>query len=555
MINMDDNELILNEASGINAGDLAAEDLPQNPTDGEWNDLYKKYLNPNNIKYYLITVNGFGRKNPTAEQKNEPAKGYIKYVGETGKEQGKVFKRRVKDTVDSNDITIVETDTDATAFKLDDLDKIVAAIKRNKDFNLRHTQFGRKEATTDVMNTIDYSNQIIMLYFNQLTGDNSAGEKLRPALGQLAGICRRRNYPLVGNPLFDMLKSILIANPGFYINGRSVITLNNIVADNVLKEQEIINPSSILGSLCYNNNLYNYNVTQIDKLFDQYDKAKNMKGHIVLPALRKYDDAEGRVVLAKNILLNASEAGAQGDILLNMISGKADKDAELPQIGYKPEGNVLTSIVRSPEQAEAIITTIFGTNKTAESDREIIYTLYVGSDRYEMTTLKVEDGIITGGFENVDLIKDASIKIYRSANKDNLLAEWITEHKKEINDKEANPFTVEGTVLSVKKTIKDVNIQVTISADRKGKNTSVKTFEIVNELNKQEEKEEPAEQKPAEEPKEETPAEENTNQKDRLDMSDEEFNNYLNSLTPEQVTQLGSKVSSFLNVFNKRKNK
>ena len=72
----------LTEASGINGAPTelpSGEDLTKlREGDDQWNILFKKYINSETLKYYVITVSGFQRNNPI---EGEPTQGFIKYVG------------------------------------------------------------------------------------------------------------------------------------------------------------------------------------------------------------------------------------------------------------------------------------------------------------------------------------------------------------------------------------------------------------------------------------------------------------------------------------------
>lgn len=88
---MEENELILNEASGVNAGDIPIPDggeLPTSADDARWNTIYKDLLNKNNLQYFTIVVDGFQRKEPI---EGEPTKGFVKFTGQTDQSVGKKF--------------------------------------------------------------------------------------------------------------------------------------------------------------------------------------------------------------------------------------------------------------------------------------------------------------------------------------------------------------------------------------------------------------------------------------------------------------------------------
>ena len=494
LINKDffpDFKTTLNEASGINDVKLPdGVDLTTlSKTDRQWNDLFKKYLNPDSINYYVITVNGFTRKTPDP---SEPTQGFLKYTGTTGQErEEKEVKRLFRkpkntyqwvNTLKSADVTIVSNETDATLFTAGDIDTIIDAIKRNADFDLKGTTFGRQKATDAALKRLDYSQIILQGYINKLM-DKDVSSLFSASMGTLLNFCRQRQNPLVGNPLIDMLVNILKVNPNFHPTSRTLTTLNNLVADRVLSIDNILNPGNFKSSLCYNDNTYRYNETQIEQLFDVYDSVITMKGTITIPQLKIYQGDE-RKFLARNIIFIANE---DDDPLPAIVKGTKE-DLKLPELGFKPEGQVLTGKLRDIEAAKELRNAIFSANEVEEDEPSTNYFLNIGKESYQLTVTNRQNNNITGVFDDVYFTAGNAIEIQKGSRTVSLANIINNEDSYDVT-----LFKVDNKKLVAIKDFES-NLTVTISGVGSGSREFVSEFKITNTQQVVPDEEEPEEE-------------------------------------------------------------
>lgn len=543
-------KIIINEAEGFNPGDnlLTGELIPTSSSDTRWNDLFKKYLNPDSTKFYFIKVEGFNRKTPI---EGEPNRGFIKFTGKTESTQSKkflVFGGDFRDTLNSEDIKIVEREDEATVFKGQDVQIIIDAVQRNKDFNLKNARFSRVDVSDEILAGMNISNQLMMAYFGLLCDDERAGDRLRSALSMLNTICRPRNNPLVGNPLFDVLSAIVKQNPSFNINPTSVLTLNNLMSERIIKAGDIINPPSLLGSLCYNNNLYKYRVKQIDSIFDAYDKARTLDGDITLPGLTSLGTTQKEIKrqFARNLVLIASDE----DPLVAMVEGKAGEDETLPTIGYKPEGIVLTAQIRSPESCDNIINAVLGSSEREERDvSRIVFTLKEGDTEKKSEILSDEEDEFVIGFKAVEFKKGDFITLTVGDKKDqNLLIDLIKNNY----FKDSTDFTTDDNKLIANKDQKS-NVSITVDKTNGYKATEMKLVDSSTTVAPEKTEEPKEEEKPESTP---TPAEvikpgelfAGKTIDEIAAMTRDEFRAFKSALSSEEATRLKSFGGRFLGI-------
>ena len=553
---MEENELILNEASGVNAGDIPIPDggeLPTSADDARWNTIYKDLLNKNNLQYFTIVVDGFQRKEPI---EGEPTKGFVKFTGQTDQSVGKKFLfwgGKTQENLKLSDVEIVEHEDEATLFRNEDSEAVIQALKSNKDLK-SYTSIGRKKASNEAAQNINYANQLILKYFDVLAGEGKSSF-IKPAMGVIETICRQRQKPLVGNSLFNIFKAITEANPAFRLNTSIVTTINNIIADRILSSNDIINPNNFLSSLMYNESLYTtegHNRTEkdIEELFSLYEKAKALRSsEITIPGLRDYKVLQ----IAKQIILSAEDE----EVFKAILNGTAGEDEKLTELGYKPEGVILTGKVRDIEEAQGLYNKIFETadRPEEESSRSAKYFLQLiqGSNvkTYDLKRVIEEEGNTEGRFENVDFVKDAFVRVVRTtADKasDKELGDLISTLKPDYF-KGSELFIFEDGKLKVKTdSSNSVNIEV-ISTNSKGKTAYVlkefiPTDVVVTTDTTPEEK---VEEKPSEETTEEKPVDLNhlSNGKSIGDIiiSREVFRSEYPSLTPKEKARIRSIVN------------
>lgn len=374
-------------------------------------------------------------------------------------------------------------------------------------------------------------------------------------MGVIETICRQRQKPLAGNSLFNIFKAITEANPAFRLNTSIVTTINNIIADRILSSNDIINPNNFLSSLMYNESLYTtegHNRTEkdIEELFSLYEKAKALRSsEITIPGLRDYKVLQ----IAKQIILSAEDE----EVFKAILNGTAGEDEKLTELGYKPEGVILTGKVRDIEEAQGLYNKIFETadRPEEESSRSAKYFLQLiqGSNvkTYDLKRVIEEEGNTEGRFENVDFVKDAFVRVVRTtADKasDKELGDLISTLKPDYF-KGSELFIFEDGKLKVKKdSSNSVNIEV-ISTNSKGKTAYVlkefiPTDVVVTTDTTPEEK---VEEKPSEETTEEKPVDLNhlSNGKSIGDIitSREVFRSEYPSLTPKEKARIRSIVN------------
>lgn len=573
LFNFNESKEELNEASGINSTDLTLPDskdqetlnkIKGHPEEAEWNDLYKKYLSTNNLKFYTIAVDNFNRKTPI---EGEPNKGYIKYTGNTKHETTKkvlIFGGKDIDTLKSDEVSIVAQPNEATLFNADNARTVVDAIKRNADFNLRGTSFNLERAEVNRELTADYSTGIMLAYYDSLAGDGESS-KIRNALSMLRTICGSRYKPLAGNTLFNMINAILKNKDSkVRIDGSTVLTLNNLVAYDILSSKDIINPNSFIASLPYNDSLYRFSDGQIKKIVSLYYE------------INKFDETEipnqqlaalGSKQIARHCLMNTGNEKEADNFVTLVKNGKLPEDVEIEKIGFQPEGELVSTwIIRTPEEIEFLKNTMFEKMERKEDERSVAeYFLQVVKENgkldsiYDLEKVRRDEDEIMGEFTNVNVQKGWLLRIVRTSNQDetgnltlkNLIPEMVN-FKNLFND---NQFVEKSDNNLIAKTGFVSNIEVDIDKFEGG--MKIKKLNITGEistLNQEESDTEPEaaieaepETTETEAPEETTTTETNTSGEafvgnksleDISKMSKEEFKTFAVSLTPEDKAKL-----------------
>lgn len=393
---MDDEKLILKEAEAINlgAGLPDGETLPVSATDSNWNVYYDKYKNYTPKKYSLIYVKGLKLK--TGAFPSGLDTGFIKYTGgATGSHvrgfvASRIFKLSDYPTIKSADLDIVRDEKDASLFEPRDLNDFITAIKKDKDLVTIGTQFQTQPAGQETKDKMNYTEQIFDAYFNVLCSDTSASSsaEIRSCKNVILQICNGLKKPLVGNILLSILAKIYTdPNITLKIDTRVVLGLNNIFAARILTSEDVLNPRRITGTVAYNKSFYDYNETQIDKLFECFRKASSIKDYNVDAFL-----ATGMPDPDKNLseqigkhLLVITTANPTDDLLSRLADGHTydltnDDDVDEiknyfnPLIGFKLDDNGGDIInkwqVRDPEEADGILTWLVANAKNAEEREE-----------------------------------------------------------------------------------------------------------------------------------------------------------------------------------------
>lgn len=410
-------------------------------TSEAWNDLFKEYADKKSPDYSIIKVKDL-------KLKSEPSSksGYIKYNASstgTGIETKHKFlffgkQTNVVDTIESGKIEVVSDAADASVFNEKDARAFIDAIKRNVDFDLKNSFLSIEAIDAKVADSASALNMITYEYFKQLCGvnDDSAELFIRNGMTAIINISRRRQAPLVGNPLLDTLANafnVTEVRNTFEVNNTKIITLTNMLAKGMTTVSALKKLDTFKSVITFNNTLYNYSIDQIDTLFEIYSKARRLSNEeIGIAPLR----ALSSLNIAKHLLMNQDTTLDEPDAFSNIILGKIPDGESVDKLLEEVEelgktvsdngGNLLKWAIRNPNQSKLLFDRL-----SEESDDETdTFFLQVirGTKLIVLNTkgaLNSEESIIT--VDPREYKKDDVIRL--------VLTDWSSRENINLNDK------------------------------------------------------------------------------------------------------------------------
>lgn len=384
------------------------------PTAPEWNKLYNKYFTEKSPNYSIIKVTNLIRKT----DKENKESGYLRYEEDTGK--SKILKR---DTIESGKLQVVEEPDQATVFTPDEAQSFIKAVKRNSDFDLRDAAFAPERIAASILASSSAAGTILKAFFEKLCGENTgrAADWIRNCMNTLVGICNGRTYPLVGNPILDVLANaykVPEVQQNFRPNDTNINILTNLLADREISVATLRNLNTFKAVIFFNNNLYKYDLAEIEKLFDYYEKAWNIKpddiGNEELKTICEKDHHQ----LAKHLLMIQGENVDQ-DAFQQMIFKTARDTGDILPFEYlgadvkANNGNLLKWPIRNPESIETILNNI---NERGDSESDSNKNLFLQILEGDSIEAKRSSGNIDGEgadavFNGITLHRDARLRL------------------------------------------------------------------------------------------------------------------------------------------------
>ena len=252
-------EKILNEAEAVKS-DIPAEikDLAVSSDleAEEWNKLFKKYLNYQEVKsgspetYYRITV-----KPRFTSELLKGKVGFLIYKGETGQKvasNGKAYT-----SVEPSDIDVTPNAADASLFTHDNAKTIISALQRIPKLYADYTlvKVDPQEAKKQLGQEQDLAKMIFDMYLHK--AGNGIKEWLGSGYDTVYRICRTLRYPLAGNGFLKIFTEAY-KDPNLKTirpNSQFVWLINNVLADRVCTQKGLQTPKSFLNTLVFNSHL------------------------------------------------------------------------------------------------------------------------------------------------------------------------------------------------------------------------------------------------------------------------------------------------------------
>lgn len=398
------------------------------PTAPEWNKLYIKYANEKAPSYSIIKVTNLIRK--TDKEKKES--GYLKYEEDTGK--SKILK---VDTIESGKLQVVEEPDQATVFTPDEAQSFIKAVKRNSDFDLRQAAFAPERTTASTSASSSAAGTILKAFFEKLCGVNNGTAALwiRNAMNVLVGMCSSRTYPLVGNPLLDVLANAFDVDEvraNFKPDDNKITKLNNLLSKGEVSIATLRKLDTFKGVIFFNNNLYKYDIPQIQKLFDYYEKAWSIKADDVdnqeLKSICETDHHQ----IAKHLLMIQGDDASQ-DYFQHIIFNTARDTGDMLPFEYlgatvkANDGNLLKWPIRNPESVDVILNRINERGASeSESNKDFFLQILIGdSIESKRSTGNVDGEGADVVFNNITLPRDSKLRLIYTyeSNRDSQRAE------------------------------------------------------------------------------------------------------------------------------------
>lgn len=471
----------LNEAEVIDPAKLVKAELdvrlaqPEfaNITNEAWNDLFKEYTNKKEPDYSIIKVKDLKLKSEASSKS-----GYIKYNASstgTGTETKHKFlffgkKTNTVDTVESGKIEVVSEAADASIFTESDARAFINAIKRNADFDLGETFLSVQKMDSKVADSVSSLTRITNEYFKRLckVTDDSAADFIKGGIRVIVNVGRKREAPLVGNPLLDALANafeVSAIRNNFKVTDLSVTILANLLAKGITSVSRLKKLDTFKSVIVFNNNLYSYSVDQINDLFNLYDKAKNLTAEEI--GISEFKGLAG-IQIAKHLIMNQGpidDNDAFAKITLDNLGADTAEDLikEIVSLGKKVDdndGNLLKWGIRTPNQAKLLFDKLSEESEDENARDRFYFQRIRGTDLKIIDTEVNEDSeeatVITKKLEEFKEGDRIRLVYTQYANRENVKApDKFSGHmnlfeKDNLSDK----FSTEGGKVTLSKDIK-----------------------------------------------------------------------------------------------------
>ena len=520
-------KIIINEAEAINPEDLMKEKLKDelallsSPTDLGWNDLYNKYKKEKGPEFSVIRVGGLHKKN-VPESRDFIQNGFVKYTAETGTGNAHKFlffgKKKV-DTIESGKLEIVKDKADASIFTPEDAKIFIDAIKRNKDFSLKEASFFQEAIDSSVANASSALSIILKTFFKQLCDVSGSDEGpinfINGGLNVIIQVCNKRNSPLVGNPLLDVLANAFnndAVRNNFRVSNLTITTLTNILAKSIISVADLKKLGKFKAVIIFNNSLYKLSADRVNDLFNLFNQAESLsKSQIGIEALKGIESLD----LAKHLLM--AQGTEPADVFQKVVlGGTLGEDEKIETLGHTVEdndGNLLKWYIRTPDEAKSLLDKIAEGREEGKDTKnyylQIINESTVNIKKCEITNETDEQIMIKLG--SVSLKKNDIIRLVRTedSTKDNTAITNILVSNLDLfkSDDMSDKFEVKDRKIILKKDL-NTGLEFKIGGESLRILTSVKLISPVEDHEKEPEEEKEEEIPVEETPKEETPVEE-----------------------------------------------
>ena len=534
----------------LEAEAVSGEGSTTDPSNGaEWNKLYlsAKGRTPGAKKNYVcIQIEGdLKSRNPDLDFGSGA---YIQYTGETSEKEMRILVAHIRkiDLTDLENLRVTDMDISSgeflpgTVFTPSDADEIIMALKRNREIDARNVTFKKVPATGFKAAEEVTTQDVLLRYVKAQAGVNGSRIfKDQSAINFTLAVCDAQDdKPLSGNDTLDIIiagaKSTDVRDSKVF-SGRMPNSLNDLVADNIIKKTRVLNPTSILDSLAFNASLYSMEEEDVDDMFEIFREVKGFDlSKMNLEGLK----VKSSLILAKNVIFVT-----KGDALKTYLEAEEHK-AELPLEDIPFNWKESPAPIETPLRAIGEIKKLYAELQSRESTKEEkgsrsyhYYIQHIIDEEVEVHELKgvLEDGDGDLSSEKLSIEANEQIKIVYTSEE--------SSDKKTASSKITSKTSLEGFegigtysdgIITFTKDWKGI-ISVDIVDDRVAQ-IKLGGVKVVKEP---EVKSTPTREEPKEEPKAETKIDWNA----FMDLDAEARETYINSLPEETQKEIRSKIN------------